>query len=69
MRNSRDGIWSEVLGEGEIDYGRVRKILDEIGYQGFYTVELAYEAKTRETRSLEENLRRSRDYTRRVLGQ
>lgn len=68
LRNSRGGVWSEDLGDGEIDHARVRRILEKIGYQGLYTVELAYETKTRQTRSLEENLRRSRDYVRRVLG-
>jgi inosose dehydratase len=68
LRNSRDGVWSEDLGDGDIDHPRVRKVLEKIGYQGSYTVELAYEGKTPQTRSLEENLRRSREYVRRVLG-
>jgi inosose dehydratase len=68
LRNSRDGVWSEDLGDGDIDHARVRRILEKIGYQGLYTVELAYEAKTQQSRSLEENLRRSRDYVRRLLG-
>ncbi len=68
LRNSSDGIWSEDFGDGDIDHARVRQLLDKIGYQGHYTIELAYEGKTKITRSLEENLRRSRDYLRRVLG-
>ncbi|MBI3469439.1 MAG: sugar phosphate isomerase/epimerase, partial [Planctomycetes bacterium] len=68
LRNSRDGVWSEDLGDGEIGYARIAKILDKVGYQGLYTVELAYEAKTNPTRSIEENLLRSRDYVRRVMG-
>jgi inosose dehydratase len=68
LRNSRDGVWSEDLSDGDIDHARVRGILEKVGYQGLYTVELAYEVKTRRTRPLEENLRRSRDYVRKVLG-
>lgn len=68
LRNSTDGVWSEDFGDGDIDHARVRKILAKSGYQGHYTVELAYEGKTKITRSLEENLRRSREYVRRALG-
>jgi len=68
LRNSRNGVWSEELGDGEIDYGRIGAILKQIAYQGFYTVELAYESKTPHTRSLPEDLQRSREYVQRVLG-
>ncbi len=69
LRNSRGGVWSESLGDGDIDYGRIGAILKRIGYQGFYTVELAYESKTPHARSLAEDLQRSREYVQRVLGQ
>lgn len=62
LRNSREGVWAEDFGPGDIDYMRVRAILDQIGYKGFYTVELAYDAETPHTRSLEENLRRSFEF-------
>jgi len=68
LRNSRQGVWSEDLGDGDIDYVRVRDILKQLDYRGWYTVELAYEAKTRRTRTLADDLARSRDYVRRVLG-
>jgi inosose dehydratase len=68
LRNSRDGVWTEVLGHGDLDYGRVRQVLDKIGYRGLYTVELAYEPRTVQTRSLEANLHHSRAYVREVLG-
>jgi len=66
LRNSRNGAWAEEFGEGDIDYRRVRKVLDEIGYEGYYTIELAYEKETKITRSLEENLKRSLEYTQTV---
>ena len=68
LRNSRDGVWCEELGDGEIDHRRVKRILDEVGYEGMYTVELAYERKTTKTRSLAENITRSRQYVRTVFG-
>ena len=67
LRNSRDGDWAEDFGDGDIDYHRVKTILDEIGYTGYYTIELAYEDKTKVTRSLDENLQRSLDYMQTVL--
>ncbi len=59
LRNSQDGIWAEDFGPGDINYSRVKGILDRIQYKGYYTVELAYDSSTKVTRSLEENLRRS----------
>lgn len=67
LRNSRGGVWSEDLADGDIDYARVAEVLKRIGFQGTYTVELAYEAKTQKTRTIEENLRVSRFYVSRVL--
>jgi inosose dehydratase len=59
LRNSHEGLWAEDLGPGDIDYSRVKGILDRLQYKGYYTVELAYDPETKPTRSLEENLRRS----------
>jgi inosose dehydratase len=67
LRNSHQGVWAEDLGSGDIDYTRAQKILSKLNYRGWYTVELAYEGKTVRTRSLEEDLARSRDFVRRVF--
>lgn len=67
LRNSRGGVWSEDLADGDIDYTRVAQVLGRIGYRGAYTVELAYEANTKPSRSLEENLRASGHYASRIL--
>jgi inosose dehydratase len=67
LRNSRGGVWSEDLADGDIDYARVAGVLRKIGYRGTYTVELAYESHTQKSRSLEDNLRLSGQYARRVL--
>ena len=44
------------------------KYLKEIKYDGFVSVELGHARDTRITRSLEENLRRSREYTEKTFG-
>jgi inosose dehydratase len=69
LRNSTGGVWSEDLGDGDIDHGKVKEILDRIGFAGLLTVELAYEGATKPTRPLEEDLKRSREYVRAVLGE
>ncbi len=68
LRSSRNKVWLERLDEGDVDFRRVAKILKECGYDGYYTVELAYRKDTKRTRSLEENLRLSRAYVREVFG-
>lgn len=64
LRNSKDTVWMEDFGPGDLDYQKVQTILDQISYQGYYTVELAYDPETQVTRSLGENLRRSFDFVR-----
>ena len=68
LRNSRDGVWLQELGPGDLDYSRVAGILRDESYAGTVTVELAYEPRTTRTRSVEENLRRSRRFVRSIFG-
>jgi inosose dehydratase len=68
VRNSVNGVWSETLGDGDIDYRQVKIALDDIGYRGPLIVELAYEQQTHLTRSLVENERQAREYALKVLG-
>jgi inosose dehydratase len=68
LRNSVNGVWSETLGDGEIEYHLVNEALHEIDYRGPLIVELAYEQETRLTRTLVENERLSRGYVRTVFG-
>ncbi|MBI1940563.1 MAG: TIM barrel protein [Acidobacteria bacterium] len=68
LRNSRDGVWMEDFGDGDIDYRKVAEYLREMKYNGYLVVELAYEKGTKTTRSLEENLRLSRIYTEGLFG-
>jgi inosose dehydratase len=68
LRNSRDGVWLQDLGPGDLDYRRVAEILRQENYRGTLTVELAYERRTTRTRSIEENLRLSRRFVRSIFG-
>ena len=69
LRNSRDGVWEEDLGPGDLDYAVIARALREAKFSGTYTVEKpAYEPRTVRTRSIEEDLRRSRAFVRRTFG-
>jgi inosose dehydratase len=68
LRNSQKGVWMEDFGPGDVDYSPVAEYLHQINYRGFLVVELAYEKTTVKTRSLEEDLRRSLIYTKKVFG-
>jgi len=68
LRNSQAGVWSEALGEGDIDYPKIAGYLKQTKYRGYLVVELAYEEATVVTRPLEENLRLSRAYAEETFG-
>lgn len=68
LRNSVNGVWSEDFGDGDIDYKAVAAYLRSIHFDGFLSVELAWDKETKVTRTLEENLRLSRLYTQHVFG-
>jgi inosose dehydratase len=68
LRNSRQGIWMEDFGPGDIDYQQVADYLRGLSFNGYLVVELAYEKNTQITRSLDEDLRLSRLYTDKIFG-
>ncbi|MGQ9915947.1 MAG: sugar phosphate isomerase/epimerase family protein [Bryobacteraceae bacterium] len=68
VRNSRDGVWTEDFGDGDVDYRAVAEHLRRTGFSGYLSVELAWDKQTKITRPLEENLRRSRQYAENVFG-
>jgi inosose dehydratase len=68
LRNSRQGIWMEDFGPGDIDYQKVADYLRGFNFSGYLVVELAYEKGTQITRTLDEDLRVSRLYTEKVFG-
>lgn len=68
LRQSRGGVWWEVLDSGDVDYDYVAKYAREHQLPRRFTVELALEGGTKVTRSVLENHRLSRDYVRKVFG-
>ena len=62
LRNASGGIWTQSLAEGDYDYQPIREHLKRIGFAGYLVVELAWNPKTVKTRSLRENLQRSRQW-------
>lgn len=62
LRNARGKAWTEWLGEGDYDYSPIAAQLRRQGFAGYLIVELALRPETTMTRSLEENLRRSREW-------
>jgi inosose dehydratase len=68
LRNSRNGVWLEELTDGDVDYHRVAAYLKRVGFRGWLIPELAWDPNTEITRPLEENLKRSLEYARRVFA-
>jgi hypothetical protein len=68
LRNSRQGAWTEDFGPGDIDYQKVADYLRGITFKGYLVVELAYEKDTQITRSVEEDLRLSRQYAEKIFA-
>jgi len=68
IRNSKDGIWMEDFGDGDIDYRAYRDLLEKFNYSGWLTVELAYEGQTKITRSLVDNAKLGCEYVRQVFN-
>ena len=68
VRNSVKGVWSEDFGDGDIDYAPIAAALKQAAFRGYIVVELAYDKATDMTRTLEENLKRSREYAEKVFS-
>lgn len=68
LRQSQDGIWTEDLTYGDIDYQWIAQYAQAHNLPQIYTVELALENGTIVTRSGIENHRRSRAFVRRLMG-
>jgi inosose dehydratase len=64
VRSSRNLLWQEsVEPGGDVDYGPIAAFLQQERLKPLIIVELAYAEGTTVTRSLEEDLRRSRVFT------
>ena len=68
VRNSKNKLWLEAVEDGDIDYHKIADYLKAFGLSPLIVAELAYAPKTEVTRSLEEDLRRSRLYTEQIFG-
>jgi inosose dehydratase len=68
VRNSKDKLWLESFGEGDLDYIQIAAALKGLKSPPLIVVELAYRAETAVTRPLEEDLRLSRAYAEKVFG-
>lgn len=60
IRNARKGVWTQSLDEGDYDYSSLLARLRHTRYDGYLVVELAWNPETRKTRTLKDNLERSR---------
>lgn len=62
------GDRTEALGEGDADYARLKRTLDEVGFAGEFVVELAIPPKRQPTRPPLDLLRQSREHIRKTMG-
>jgi len=63
-----DGVWSEAMGEGVIDYAAIGRALRETNFSGTLAIELAHPEGFKPTRPLRESFKLSREYVRHVMG-
>lgn len=68
LRNQRGPVPTEDLVEGEIDVAALAQALKDIGYKGWLALELWHRADTGATRSMVEDVRRSIDHLRALMG-
>lgn len=68
LRNSVNKVWSEDFSDGDIDYRPIAAWLRSQSFNPWLVVELATEPGTPSTRSLEENLKRSRRHLNQLFG-
>lgn len=68
LRQSRNGIWSETFGDGDIDYRALARRLQDTGVRPQLVMEQACEKGTADTMPAVEALRRSCEYAREVFA-
>ncbi len=68
LRQSKDGVWTEAFGEGDIDYGAVAKHLLEMNVRPHIVLEQAVEAGSPKTMTIVEAFTKSSQYARQVFA-
>jgi inosose dehydratase len=68
LRQSKDGVWTECMGPGDIDYRRVAAELERQGVKPLIVLEQAVEKGTPDTMDAVESHRRSRAYVEQVFS-
>jgi inosose dehydratase len=68
LRQSKDGIWTETMTNGDIDYVKVAADLKKQGVKPLLVLEQAVEKGTPDTMDALESHRRSRAYVEKVFG-
>lgn len=68
LRQSRDGVWTEVFGPGDIDYRALADTLLKIGVKPLLVLEQAVEAGSPNTLKAAEAFKQSTRYTRRLFA-
>ncbi|HZT28486.1 MAG TPA: sugar phosphate isomerase/epimerase [Bryobacteraceae bacterium] len=69
LRNTRNGVSQEVLGDGDINMAKIATFLQQTFYGGFLVVELIHEKDTRRAHSLPTDLSLSRLYMQKVFSE
>ena len=67
VRQSKDDVWTEVLGPEDIDYSRLVKLLAEHNVKPLIVLEQAVEKASPSTMTAEEAHRKSVEYARRIF--
>ena len=68
LRQSRNGVWSEVFGPGDIDYERLAERLHRIGVRPHLVLEQAIESGSPDTMEPVEAFRKSSRYVREIFA-
>jgi len=68
IRQSRDGVWTEATGPGDIDYSKLVQLLLERDVRPLLVLEQAVEGKSPKTMTAERAHRESVQYVRRVFA-
>jgi inosose dehydratase len=68
LRQSKDNIWTEAFGEGDIDYPAIAQHLLKINVHPHLVLEQAVEAGSPKTMSIVEAFQKSSQYARRVFA-